>query len=266
MARCILAAIVGDRRRRPARRRRSSRRLWRPLRRRGDQPDVDDDRVDRHRHRRALPLPVLLRRRPQARTASTSLQPEAVSHRADRPRRRATLSIIGPVGRRHRRRGAVPAARPLRQGDPRGVRQPRPGVGDAASTPTVSSSSSGCSAARSPASAACCYGLESASVGHGLHPAAADVRGDHRSAGSATRSARWSARWSSACSSSCGPGSFPNANDLKNVGALVALIVVLLIRPQGILGSEGADRMNWGSDLLERALRRDQRQRRRPTA
>jgi branched-chain amino acid transport system permease protein len=28
-----------------------------------------------------------------------------------------------------------------------------------------------------------------------------------------------------------------NANDLKNVGALVALIVLLLIRPQGILGS-----------------------------
>lgn len=30
----------------------------------------------------------------------------------------------------------------------------------------------------------------------------------------------------------------PNANDMKNVGALVALIVVLLIRPQGILGSK----------------------------
>jgi neutral amino acid transport system permease protein len=30
----------------------------------------------------------------------------------------------------------------------------------------------------------------------------------------------------------------PGANDLKNVGALVALIVILLIRPQGILGSK----------------------------
>jgi branched-chain amino acid transport system permease protein len=30
----------------------------------------------------------------------------------------------------------------------------------------------------------------------------------------------------------------PNANDMKNVGALVALIIVLLIRPQGILGSK----------------------------
>ena len=28
----------------------------------------------------------------------------------------------------------------------------------------------------------------------------------------------------------------PNANDLKTVGALAVLIVVLLIRPQGILG------------------------------
>jgi branched-chain amino acid transport system permease protein len=30
----------------------------------------------------------------------------------------------------------------------------------------------------------------------------------------------------------------PNANDLKNVGALIALIVLLLIRPQGLLGSK----------------------------
>ncbi len=30
----------------------------------------------------------------------------------------------------------------------------------------------------------------------------------------------------------------PNANDLKNVGALFALIVILLIRPQGLLGSK----------------------------
>ena len=30
----------------------------------------------------------------------------------------------------------------------------------------------------------------------------------------------------------------PNANDMKNVGALVALIIILLIRPQGILGSK----------------------------
>ena len=30
----------------------------------------------------------------------------------------------------------------------------------------------------------------------------------------------------------------PDANELKNVGALVALIVILLIRPQGILGSK----------------------------
>ncbi len=30
----------------------------------------------------------------------------------------------------------------------------------------------------------------------------------------------------------------PNANDLKNVGALFALIVILLIRPQGILGTK----------------------------
>jgi len=30
----------------------------------------------------------------------------------------------------------------------------------------------------------------------------------------------------------------PNANDMKNVGALIALIVILLIRPQGILGQE----------------------------
>ena len=30
----------------------------------------------------------------------------------------------------------------------------------------------------------------------------------------------------------------PNANDLKTVGALMVLIAVLLIRPQGILGSK----------------------------
>jgi neutral amino acid transport system permease protein len=30
----------------------------------------------------------------------------------------------------------------------------------------------------------------------------------------------------------------PNANDMKNVGALLALIIILLIRPQGILGSK----------------------------
>jgi neutral amino acid transport system permease protein len=30
----------------------------------------------------------------------------------------------------------------------------------------------------------------------------------------------------------------PNANDMKNVGALVALIIILLVRPQGILGSK----------------------------
>ena len=30
----------------------------------------------------------------------------------------------------------------------------------------------------------------------------------------------------------------PNANDMKNVGALVVLIIILLIRPQGILGSK----------------------------
>ena len=30
----------------------------------------------------------------------------------------------------------------------------------------------------------------------------------------------------------------PNANDLKNVGALLALIVLLLVRPQGLLGSK----------------------------
>ena len=37
----------------------------------GHQPHVDDDRVDRHRHRRPLHLPVLLRRPPAAPTAST---------------------------------------------------------------------------------------------------------------------------------------------------------------------------------------------------
>jgi branched-chain amino acid transport system permease protein len=30
----------------------------------------------------------------------------------------------------------------------------------------------------------------------------------------------------------------PNANDLKSVGALFALIVILLVRPQGLLGSK----------------------------
>ena len=30
----------------------------------------------------------------------------------------------------------------------------------------------------------------------------------------------------------------PNANDLKTVGALVVLIVVLLIKPQGLLGTK----------------------------
>jgi branched-chain amino acid transport system permease protein len=30
----------------------------------------------------------------------------------------------------------------------------------------------------------------------------------------------------------------PNANDMKNIGALVVLIIILLIRPQGILGSK----------------------------
>jgi branched-chain amino acid transport system permease protein len=30
----------------------------------------------------------------------------------------------------------------------------------------------------------------------------------------------------------------PNANDLKTVGALIALILVLLVRPQGLLGSK----------------------------
>ena len=40
----------------------------------------------------------------------------------------------------------------------------------------------------------------------------------------------------------------PNANDLKTVGALAVLILVLLIRPQGLLGTQGEDRMNW--DLI----------------
>ena len=30
----------------------------------------------------------------------------------------------------------------------------------------------------------------------------------------------------------------PNANDLKTVGALIVLILVLLVRPQGLLGSK----------------------------
>ena len=38
---------------------------------------------------------------------------------------------------------------------------------------------------------------------------------------------------------------FPSVIELKTIGALVALIVILLIRPQGILGEQGADRMNW---------------------
>ncbi len=40
----------------------------------------------------------------------------------------------------------------------------------------------------------------------------------------------------------------PNANDLKTVGAFVVLIVVLLVRPQGLLGTKERSRMNW--DLI----------------
>ena len=39
----------------------------------------------------------------------------------------------------------------------------------------------------------------------------------------------------------------PNANDLKTIGALVALILILLIRPQGLLGTQGAGRLMSGT-------------------
>ena len=53
----------------------------------------------------------------------------------------------------------------------------------------------------------------------------------------------------------------PNANDLKTVGALVVLILVLLIRPQGLLGTQGADRMNWSLIFWNALYTGDQRRR-----
>ena len=99
----------------------------------------------------------------------------------------------------------------------------------------------------------------------GFTLAAADVRGHHarRARQPVRRAGR--APSSSACSSSCGPGSSRASIELKNVGALAHLIVVLLVRPQGLLGTEGAHRMNWCTDLLERPLRGDQRERRSAT-
>ena len=71
-------------------------------------------------------------------------------------------------------------------------------------------------------------------VGHGLADPAARSSPRSSSAASAPRSAPSSARSSSACWSRSRRSWIPS--DIKYVGALAVLIVVLLFRPQGILG------------------------------
>ena len=101
--------------------------LWRPLRRKGVSADVDDDRVDRRRARRPLPLPYTFGGR------SRAYRQYAVQSAVDigpyRLTKRDLVSMVICVIVL-RRRGAVPPAQPPGQGDPRRVRQPRAGVGD----------------------------------------------------------------------------------------------------------------------------------------
>ena len=97
----------------------------------GRQPDLDDDRVDRRR--RSLPLRVPLPvRRPRRGLPEYTCSRRSTSARLDhhaRPRRvmASAWSSSSAV--------ALFLQAPARQGDPRGVRQPRPRVGDRASTP-----------------------------------------------------------------------------------------------------------------------------------
>ena len=143
----------------------------------------------------------------------------------------------GPLGPHHRRRRAVPPLRPLRQGDPRGVRQPgsrlverhrlRPCHPDRLAPRRRVGRIGGVF-----------YGLEfgvSWDMGFTLLLlmfAAITLGGLGNPFGALVGSLViglmvefWT--WI-----------VPGANDLKNVGALFALIVILLIRPQGILGSK----------------------------
>ena len=151
-----------------------------------------------------------------------------------------TRSMISMTDLRagHGRCGPVAAAHPHGQGHPGRLRQPRPGLVHRHQHRPGHPASSGWSAPASPGSAASCSASSSRCAGTWASASCCSCSPRSRSAGWATPSAPWSAASSSACSSSCGPGCFPSVIELKNVGALLALILILLIRPQGILGTK----------------------------
>ena len=237
----ILAALVGIVAAGRARGRASRPALWRPLRRREHRPDVDDDRVDRHRRSPLRYIFLFMFGGDLKAYRQYTLQPDAVAigpidlAAADAVDHRSSSALV------HRRRGAVPAQAPAsarRSGPcrttPTWRRRP-------ASTPTGSSSSCGSSAAPSPASAASFYGLErQCSWDMGFTPAAADVRGHHprrarqpvrRAASAASSSASFVELWTWVV---------PERHRAEERRRPDRPDRVLLVRPQGILGSEGA--------------------------
>ena len=133
--------------------------------------------------------------------------------------RRRLRAAAHPDRPRHPRGLRQPGARPglrhrHRQGDPAGVdgRDGRSPVSPASSTrssPTASSGTPGCRSC-------CCCSPRSPSVASG------------------PRSAPWSARWSSGSIVEMSPLVIPG--DFKYAAALLILILLLLVRPQGLLG------------------------------
>ena len=90
-------------------------------------PDVDDDRVDRRGARRSATSSCSASAATSSSTASTRAARPG-EHRADRPR--AALAVDHGASRASSSSAwrCSSCARPLRQGDPGRVRQPRPGV------------------------------------------------------------------------------------------------------------------------------------------
>ncbi len=122
------------------------------------------------------------------------------------------------------------------QGDPGGQRQRRPRLGDGHRHRSRSSASCGSSAAALAALGGIFRGLdEQVGSDMGSQPAVLDVRRHHARRARVGATARSSAASSSACSSRLST-LFGVPTELKTVPALVVLILVLLVRPQGILG------------------------------
>ena len=204
-------------------------------RRRGHEPRRDDDRVDRPRPRRPQRLPAACSaaatgpydRLQRAARASTSARSRASPK---------DLWIIVIVARRDRGASAsLLQCTPHRQGHAGRVRQPRPGRVVGHRRRPGDPLRVGRSAAALAALGGVLFGVQRAgAVRDGLPAAAADVRRHHprRARHGLRRAGRLAS--SSACSSQLSTLFIPT--ELKNVGALAVLIVVLLVRPQGILG------------------------------